>query len=116
MAILRLDRQLDAYGPYFKDKMAILHNKIITGIITSIFACAAAVYLHVGMYYPPSDKWQMNTLCSLHDKIIIPSYKMRYGANYIVWAGSCLWCSTIITRDQDQRGKDYNGNGADPKD
>jgi C6 transcription factor Pro1 len=73
MAILRLDRQLDAYGPYSKDEMVIHHTKIITGTITSIFACAAVVYLHVGMYYLSANKWQIYTLCSL-----LPMMKLLY--------------------------------------
>jgi hypothetical protein len=51
IAILRLDRELDAYGLYCSNDRTIYQTKIITGTITNIFACAAVVYLHVGMYF-----------------------------------------------------------------
>ncbi|OBT93244.1 hypothetical protein VE01_08809 [Pseudogymnoascus verrucosus] len=47
IAILRLDRELDAYGLYCSNDRTIYQTKIITGTITNIFACAAVVYLHV---------------------------------------------------------------------
>jgi C6 transcription factor Pro1 len=50
-AIMHLDRQLDAYGQYSDGQMTVYQRKIITGTITNIFASAALVFLHVGMYF-----------------------------------------------------------------
>jgi hypothetical protein len=49
-AMMVLESRLQGSGPHSINEITHCGNTIITDIITNIFASAAMVYLHVGMY------------------------------------------------------------------